>query len=159
MIRISTRTHAIMDLALGAAFIAAPFILDALGNNSNKGRKGKSNGRKNSNNNNGSGIEKTLLPSMGVGILAQGIMTNHELGAVKALSMTQHLTMDIGLGAFMVAAPWLMDMEDELCVPLMVAGASQIALALLTETEPGYQQIDGILDDPETFVEEISHIL
>ncbi|MGZ5243547.1 MAG: hypothetical protein ACXWEY_06920 [Bacteroidia bacterium] len=154
MIRIPTRTHSIMDLLFSASLLAAPFILHALSDDNGRGRSKK---RRKKNNKNG--IEDILLPAMGAGVLAQGLVSNHELGAVKVLSMTTHLTMDIGRGAFMIAAPWLLNLDERLKTPMVALGVAEIVLALLTEPESTYEELESVLNDPDAFIEEISHVL
>ncbi|RYD83000.1 MAG: hypothetical protein EOP53_02090 [Sphingobacteriales bacterium] len=161
MIRVPTRTHGIMDLVYSATFFAAPFILKSLGNNNGgncRSRK-NSNSRKSSNGQSKS-TQNTLLPAIGATILAQGLMTNHELGAVKALPMKAHLTADLGLGAFMIAAPFVFNMDERLKIPMVALGAAGIGLALMTQTEPGYEQFEGAFEqEHESFVEEIAEMV
>lgn len=155
MISIPTRTHAIIDIFLSAALLSAPFILNAIGDVDDN-RKRNSRRRKREEDDT---IEDILLPAMAAGVLAQGLVTNHELGAVRVLNMTTHLTMDLGRGAFMVAAPWLINLDERLKIPMMVMGVAEIAVALLTDPETSYDKLEQVLDDPDAFIEEISHVL
>lgn len=153
MIRISTRTHGIMDLVYSATFLAAPFILKALdGKASGKPARGR--GRKRSTSQD-TGVEKALLPAVGGTILAQGLTTDHEIGLVKAIPMQTHLLMDLGLSAFMMAAPWMLKMDKRVQIPMVVLGAGALALTLLTQTQPGYKLKNEIEDVVDNFVEEI----
>jgi hypothetical protein len=132
---ISSKTHGIIDLVVGAAFIAAPFILNALDDRA--GSRQRSN------------ASKALLPSLGAGILAETMMTRYEFGAVKALPMRSHLRLDYGLAAFMMAAPWLLNMDNRVKIPLTIVGAASLGIALFTEQEPelGLNEFDDAFDE------------
>lgn len=157
--RISTRAHGIMDLVYGASFLAAPFILKAL-SNGNKSAQANHNGRDDSGrhdgNHNGSTMENVLLPAIGAGILAQGMLTDFELGAVKAMSMPAHLTTDLGMGAAMIAAPYVLNLDRRLRIPMTVLGAAQIGLALITKTRPSY---GNLADEIDTYADEIAEAI
>lgn len=160
--RVSTRAHGIMDLLYGASFLAAPFILKALSSDNDSSRRGRRGGRghnsnrSSDNNGNGSNLENILLPSIGAGILAQGMLTDFELGAVKAMSMPAHLTTDLGMGAAMIAAPYVLNLDRRLRVPMTMLGAAQIGLALMTKTRPAY---DNLANEIDTYADEIAEAI
>lgn len=153
MMSVSTKTHGIMDLVYAATFLAAPFILQAATRNGSNGRGGR--GRKKGRSN---GVENILLPSIGAGILAEGVMTDHELGAVKALSMPAHLKMDLGISAFIMAAPWIFKMRKETRIPMVALGAVGLGLALMTERQPKYNLEDPIDEELDILIEEVTII-
>lgn len=149
--RVSTRAHGIMDLLYGASFLAAPFILKALSNDRNSSHSSQDGS--NAGGKIGSTLENILLPVIGAGILTQGMLTDFELGAVKAMSMSAHLTTDLGVGAAMIAAPYVLNLDKRLRVPMTVLGAAQIGLALMTRIRPGY---DKLADEIDSFADEIA---
>jgi hypothetical protein len=136
-----------MDLVYSATFLAAPILLKALAGPDRRTTRKKP----------GRQLENTLLPSLGAGILAQGLLSDHEVGAVKALNMPAHLTMDLGLGAFMIAAPWLLNLDPRLRVPMVALGVAGIGLALMTDTKPSYRKPAYTTEDPHNFLETITH--
>jgi hypothetical protein len=160
MLRISTRTHGIIDLLFASAFIASPFILKVIEDNNkvSGGRKAKKRKKKNIVIDN-IALEEILLPAIGAGILAQGIVSNHELGVSKIINMKLHIVMDIARGSFLIAAPMLLNLDKKLRIPMAVMGALEIGHAIMTEHETSYEELEAILDDPDEFIEEISHIL
>jgi hypothetical protein len=117
---ISTRAHGIIDLAYSAAFLAAPVLMKTA-IDGRKLRRIRS--------------EQIVLPAIGATILAEGLMTKHELGAIKALPMPAHLALDLGLSAFIAASPWLFNMDKVMRIPMIAAGVAGAALAVLTEKE------------------------
>jgi hypothetical protein len=143
--RVSTKTHAVVDAIYSAAFIAAPFILNALDKNNGNGRR----------NGNGRNLEKTVLPAIGAGILAQGLMTDNELGVVKAMPMKTHLKTDLALSALIMASPWLFNFRKETRLPMVALGAASLGLALLTRREPPYEMDDmGEIEEEFVFIAE-----
>jgi hypothetical protein len=141
---ISEKTHGVIDLIYSAAFLAAPFILNAATNNRNgKERSGKA-----------------LLPVLGAGILAQTLLTKYPFGVVKALPMRDHVKLDYGLGALMMAAPWILNMDNRVKIPLTLLGAASLGIALLTHENDHYLNegvdVDEALDEAFGVAEEIA---
>jgi hypothetical protein len=80
----------------------------------------------------------TLLDAAGASATAYSLMTDYELGAVKALPMKAHLTLDALSGGALIGAAMIMDDEDpEVRATLAGLGAWEIAAALMTRTTPG----------------------
>ena len=77
----------------------------------------------------------TLLDAAGASATAYSLVTDYELGAVKALPMKAHLTLDALSGGTLIGAAMIMDDEDpEVRATLAAIGAWEIAAALLTRT-------------------------
>lgn len=111
---IPSYTHGIIDYAMSAALIAAPFILAS--------------NRKTS---------ETMIPIMGgLSSTVSSIFTDYELGAKRMIPLKQHLNLDIALGAFMAVAPWLLGFKKKSAIPLSIIGAMEVATALMTEKRP-----------------------
>jgi len=75
----------------------------------------------------------------GVVVLATSLMTNYELGVIRAIPMRMHLMADGVVGVFLVIAPWLFGFADEgtnAWLPFVVIGLAEIGSALMTETVP-----------------------
>jgi hypothetical protein len=63
------------------------------------------------------------------------MMTNYELGVVKALPMKAHLTLDALSGGMLIGAAAIMDDEDEdVRATLIGIGLFEIAAALTSRT-------------------------
>lgn len=112
--RISTRNHAVWDLAAAGLALALPRMLGA-----------------------GARFTK-IVTALALGKLGYGLMTRHELGVVKALPMKAHLTLDVLQGSTMCALPFLLDEKESPAVTACAVGLGllDVAAAPLTETQP-----------------------
>lgn len=118
---LSTRVHGYMDYLMGALLIAAPWLLDF-----DRG-----------------GAETWVPVVLGAGVILYSLMTDYELGAVKALSMRTHLWLDGLGGALLAASPWLFDFDEYVWLPHLVLGLLEIGAALTTETVPYDERVRG----------------
>jgi hypothetical protein len=115
---IPTRTHGILDYLIGALLIVAPWLFDFA-----------------------DGGAKQWVPIiLGAGALLYSIMTDYELGLVKAIPMSVHLMLDLGSGIILAVSPWLFGFADEIWWPHLVFGLLEIGAALMTQTRPAYQE-------------------
>jgi hypothetical protein len=115
---IPTRIHGILDYVMGLVLIVAPWVLGFA-----------------------DGGPKQWIPIIvGVLIIGQSLMTNYELGVIKALPMGTHLTLDIVTGIILAASPWLFGFADEIWWPHVVFGVLEIGAALMTQTTPAYDE-------------------
>jgi hypothetical protein len=79
-----------------------------------------------------------VLDAAGAGATGYSLMTDYELGAVKALPMKAHLTLDALSGGALIGAALVMDDEDpEVRTTLAGIGVWEITAALLTRTSRG----------------------
>jgi hypothetical protein len=79
------------------------------------------------------------LDAAGASATAYSLMTDYELGAIKALPMKAHLTLDALSGGALIGAAVMMDDEDdEVRATLAAIGAWEIAAALLSRTTRDY---------------------
>jgi hypothetical protein len=115
---LSTRAHGYMDYLMGVLLIASPWLFDF-----DRG-----------------GAETWVPVVLGAGVILYSLMTDYELGAVKALSMTAHLWLDGLGGAFLAASPWLFGFDEYVWAPHLILGLLEIGAALVTETMPSYEQ-------------------
>ena len=110
--RISTRTHALLDLAANGFALAFPRLL-------------------------GAGPRFTrIMTALALAKLGYGLLTRHELGVVKILPMKAHLTLDAIAGAATSVLPFALDEEDEnpaVTVSAAALGFSEMITASVTE--------------------------
>jgi hypothetical protein len=79
-----------------------------------------------------------VLDAAGAGATGYSLMTDYELGLVKAMPMKAHLTLDALSGGALLGAALVMDDEDpEVRATLAGIGVWEITAALLTRTRPG----------------------
>ena len=114
---INTRTHGVLDYAMGLVLIAVPFVLgfqvDA--------------------------PESWVPIALGVGAILYSLLTNYELGAIRVLPMPVHLLLDGLSGALLAASPWLFQFSDTVWMPHLILGLAEMAAATLTERTPSFE--------------------
>lgn len=116
---ISTKTHGILDYAVGLLLILSPWIFGFY--------RG--------------GAESWVPIILGAGTILYSLITNYELSATKTISMKTHLTLDLLAGVFLAASPWLFGFAEFVFLPHLLIGIGEIGAALMTEKEPGYAQV------------------
>lgn len=112
MIRISSKTHGLLDYVVGAAITALPAVIPC-----------------------GRGA-KAALHTAGFGAAAYSLLTDYERGVVKALPMQAHLALDVLSGAGLITAAVLLEDETPETRALLAGiGAFEIAVASMSSTE------------------------
>jgi hypothetical protein len=113
---LSTRTHTIIGLIVGAALIVAPWLFGFADN----------------------GGAAVMVPIyVGIFILLSELTTTSPLSIVKLVPMRAHIMMDVLTGLFLLASPWLFgfnDLEANAWVPHVVVGVMIVGYALVTRT-------------------------
>jgi len=79
----------------------------------------------------------TWIPRMvGIVILLQALMTNYELGVMKLIPMTMHLTADYVIGAFLMVSPFVFGISGRsmtATVVILLVGISGLLATVMTE--------------------------
>lgn len=114
---IPTRIHGMLDYGMGLILIASPWLF------------GFARG----------GAETWLPVILGLGVILYSLFTDYELGVVRKLSMSAHLTLDGLGGALLAISPWLFAFADHVWVPHLVLGVAEIGAALFTRNVPSYR--------------------
>lgn len=119
--RLSSRTHGIIDLVIGLALLITPFALgfglvDAAG---------------------------WVAVAAGIAVLLNMLLTDFEFGRMRSVQLTVHLWIDGLIGLFLAASPWLLTFDQTAWVPHVAAGVLLIIVAFLTQTIPGYDRRAG----------------
>ena len=109
---INTFVHGIMDYVVGTVLMVAPWALGFARD----------------------GAETWIPVILGAGAFVYSLFTRYELGAVKKLPMTTHLTLDFISGALLAASPWLFGFADFVHLPHLVLGVVEMGTALMTDT-------------------------
>jgi hypothetical protein len=116
---IPTRVHGVLDYVYGTALLAAPDLLQTKDE-----------------------PQAALVSRLaGGGATASTLMTDFELGAVKAISMRTHLLFDAMSGVLLAAAPWLLGYArsgPRYWLPHTFVGVAEVLAAMTTKTEPSY---------------------
>lgn len=113
---IDTKTHGFLDYIVGLFLIAAPWVFNL----------------------DPSAPEGMIFIIMGAAVIVYSIITNYELGLIKALSIKTHLTLDVLSGIVLAASPWLFGFADRVYLPHLILGILEIGAGMMTKTEtPG----------------------
>ena len=116
--RLSTKLHGVLDYAVGALLIAAPWVL------------GFSSG----------GPQSWVMMGVGASVLAYSLLTDYEFGALRRIQMPVHLWLDAVGGVLLGLSPWLFAFDDIVWIPHLAAGLFEIVTAFFTQTIPGYER-------------------
>lgn len=127
MMRISTRTHGMLDYLTVGFALAFPRLLGCNRRFTN------------------------AVTSLALGKLGYAMLTRHELAPVKLIPMKAHLVMDCIGGAALCAMPFALDEEDD---PAAIAcavgmGLFDIAAAPLTDTRASFDRALGAVNESE----------
>ena len=118
---IPTQVHAIADYVTGPVLTAAPELFRMRG-----------------------GGPSVLAPRIaGTGATAYSALTDYELGVRRVLPMRAHLALDAASGVALAATPWLFGTArrgKRYWVPHALVGATELAFAVATRTEPKREQ-------------------
>jgi len=71
------------------------------------------------------------------GAVAYSLLTDYELGVVKVVPMSVHLTLDVMSGALLASSPWLFGFAKEgprHWLPHALMGTKEIVIALMSKT-------------------------
>jgi hypothetical protein len=113
---IPTRVHGVLDYLLGVILIAAPWLLGF----ANDGAA-------------------TYIPViLGAAVIFYSLLTRYELGLVKLIPMSGHLTLDLSGGLILAISPWLFGFADYIWAPHLIFGLLEVGAALTTRTQPEY---------------------
>lgn len=111
---ISSKVHGYLDYIVGVLLIAAPYIF---------------NFRE-------SGPASIIPIILGISTITYSLLTQYELGAVKAIKMKVHLAIDFIAGAFLAVSPWLFGFSDVVFWPHLIVGAGEMLVVILTDPHP-----------------------
>ena len=114
---IPTRIHGFLDYLMGALLIVAPWLFGFAAG----------------------GAETWVPVVLGVGALLYSLLTDYELGAVKVLSMSAHLWLDVLSGSLLAVSPWLFGFSDFVVWPHLILGLLEVAAAITTRRVPSYK--------------------
>ncbi|NJK86324.1 MAG: hypothetical protein HC906_10480 [Bacteroidales bacterium] len=116
---IKTKTHGVLDYLVGIILIAAPWIF------------GFATG----------GPEQVVPIVIGILMIGMALLTDYEYGAIKAIPMPFHLTMDVIAGIFLAISPWLLGYAEIVFLPHLLVGIVEVFVALTTYKVPDYKTV------------------
>jgi hypothetical protein len=111
---ISTRIHGVLDFVMGLLLLTAPYALGFA-----------------------DGTAAQYVPqALGAAMLGAALLTDYELGLIRVIPMSVHLTLDLASGALLAASPWLFGFADRLHWPHLILGLLEVGAALTTRRVP-----------------------
>lgn len=113
---INTKTHGILDYLMGVVLIISPWLF------------GFANG----------GAAQMVPIVIGIVIIGMSIFTHYELGLVKKIPMSMHLTLDVIGGIVLAISPWLFGFSEYVFLPHLIFGLLEVGAGLTTEKSPEY---------------------
>jgi hypothetical protein len=110
MRKISSKTHAYLDFALGILLIGMPWLLGF------------------------QSVTSATVVSVGAGIILilLNLATRHELGVAPMISLPGHLQMDAALGTLLGLAPWIVDFHTTVYLPHLFVALCIAVLGFIT---------------------------
>jgi len=114
---LSTRTHTIIGLVVGAALVVAPWLFGF----ADEG-----------------GAAVTVPIAVGIFILISELTTTSAVSLIKLVPMKIHIIVDILTGIFLAVSPWLFmfnDLPANAWVPHLIVGIMVAGYALVTNTD------------------------
>lgn len=115
---IPTKIHGVLDYLSGALLIASPWLFDFADHET----------------------ARWIPIAVGIALLGLSLFTDYELGLVRRIPMSTHLTMDMLAGALLAASPWLFGFSDRVYMPHLILGLMEIGAGLLTQRTPDYEK-------------------
>lgn len=115
--RLPTRIHGVLDYTVGVLLIVLPFALKF-----------------------GEGAQTWVPAALGGAAIIYSLFTDYELGAVRRIQMPVHLWLDALSGVLLAVSPWLLGFDTVMWKPHVAAGLLEIAVAVVTDTIPGYER-------------------
>lgn len=110
MKHISSRSHGVLDYAVGVFLLVAPFLFGFADNEP----------------------ARNAAWIVGAATLIYSLFTAYELGLVRLIPYRVHLGLDILGGIFLAASPWLMDFADYITWPHVTFGILEIGAVLMS---------------------------
>ena len=107
---IGKRVHAILDYFYGVLAIASPWLFGFAD----------------------FGTAKWCAVVVGVLTLVMSLLTDYEGGKGKLISMPMHLNLDLLIGVFFAASPWLFGFSELVRTPHVVFGIFALVASMLT---------------------------
>jgi hypothetical protein len=113
---VSTGVHGLIDYLTAITLLAAPWLFGFAGYN----------------------VYATAIPvTFGAVLLVYSMFTQYELGLTRdGLTMPVHLGLDFVSGLILMVSPWALDFADEVYLPHVIIGASEMLFSLITKKTP-----------------------
>jgi len=108
---ISSKTHGVLDYAVGIMLIIVPLIPE----DTTRFR------------------EVWVAVILGAFTCLYSVLTNYGLGRFKVLSMRSHLLLDVISALLLAASPWIFNFYERIYLPFVLVGIFEIVVVLLSD--------------------------
>jgi hypothetical protein len=123
---LNTKTHAILDYAVGILLIAAPWMLNFADG----------------------GPAQHVPVGIGALTIVMSLLTKYEFSIFKLIGMNTHLIIDFLAGVFLAVSPWLFHFSDWVYLPHLIVGILEIIVVLISEKKTFISANEQQLDNP-----------
>lgn len=113
---IPVNVHNILDYIYGVLIIASPWIF-----NFAKG-----------------GAETFVPVAVGILTILMALFTNYKYSAFKIISFNAHLTLDLIIGIFTAASPWIFGFSQYIYFPHLVFGIFAVVVSVMSKRFVNY---------------------
>lgn len=108
---IPPRIHGMLDYLVGAFLVALPWLFGVDG-----------------------GGGRTWIPILlGAGTILYSLFTDYEMGLVPRIPLPVHLGLDVAVGLFLIAAPFLFSFARDVMDPYLAIGVLEVVTAVATD--------------------------
>lgn len=111
---LSTRTHGVLDYAMGVLLLIAPYLFGFAND----------------------GAAQWVPMVIGAGGILYSLLTRYELGVVKLIPMPVHLGLDAASGLLLAASPAIFGFSHLIWVPHVILGLLEAGTSVITRTVP-----------------------
>jgi hypothetical protein len=112
---VPTLTHGLLDQLIGIVLVVSPWIFEY---HSARGAA-------------------VLVPVvLGAAVMINSLLTDHEMGLVTWIKVSDHLSLDMALGLILAASPWIFDFAERIIAPHVIGGLFITVLPLFTVRAP-----------------------
>ena len=111
---ISTKIHGVLDYLVGIILIVSPWLFNFADG----------------------GPQMWIPVVLGASAIVYSLVTDYEMGVVKAISMKTHLAIDTMSGILLAASPWIFGFADNVYLPHLLLGLLELTAVLLTKAQP-----------------------
>lgn len=115
---ISSKTHAILDYAVGLLLIVSPWLFGFYDG----------------------GIESWIPIAIGASAILYSLFTNYEYSIKRVILLRTHLVLDVLSGILLAISPWLFKFDEYVYLPHLIIGLGEIGVAIFTK---GDAQVDS----------------
>lgn len=110
----SPKTHGLLDYLSGILLIISPWIFDFTAG----------------------GALQWIPVISGIIILCLALCTRYEAGLLKLIHLRTHLTLDVVMGLFLLASPWVFGFYSIMFWPHTIFGLWEVILGVFTKSIP-----------------------